>query len=474
MINKNTKGIRSGRFTRGLDPKALSFSSSLAEDERLIPYDLACGRAHVRMLGRQGIITRRDRDRLIRGLDRIRAEHEAGVFRLRARYEDVHMNVEARLKELTGAAADVFHTARSRNDLIAADLRLYLRDAVVSQMRSLTWLQAVTVVAGKYGDRVIPGFTHLQPAQPITFSFYRLSWFWKFRRDFEGLLDLLPRINVSPLGAGALCGTTHPIDPDFTARLLGFDRLFTNALDTVADRDFMLETAFRLAQIMLHVSQLAEDLIVLATPDIGFLEIDDAYATGSSIMPQKKNPDICELLRAKASTALGSLNGLAALLKGLPGGYNRDLQEMKGVLFRLIDDTQAGLTMTAGLMKTLRVTGKALSWSGTPSFAGCTDLVDHLVRNGWRFRRAYHSVAACVRAAQGRTETFIALGHRRLKLPPAVITEILKPAYSVRSKVSTGSTGPAQTLRQRAEAMRLLKAQRKLTTKLNKKYRLRK
>lgn len=473
MTDKNTIGLRAGRFAGALDPRALGFSSSLAEDERLVPYDLACGRAHVRMLARQGIIGRRDRDRLLRGLARIRAEHAAGRFRLDARHEDVHMNVEARLRELTGAAADVFHTARSRNDLIAADLRLYLRDAVVGLMEGLTGLQAAAVARGPDGDRVIPGFTHLQPAQPVSFSFYRLSWFWKFRRDFEALRDLLPRIGVSPLGAGALCGTTHAIDPGDTARRLGFDRVFANALDAVADRDFMLGTAQAIVQIMLHVSQLSEDLIVQSNPEIGFLEIDDAYATGSSIMPQKKNPDICELLRGKAGTALGSLAGLAALLKGLPAGYNRDLQEMKCGLFRLIDETRAGLDLAAGIVRTLRVTGKSRIWAGTPSFAGATDLVDHLVRNGWRFRRAYHEVAACVRQARGRIEDFVAIGQRRLGLLPAEIAGILQPVTSVQAKVSRGSTGPRPTARQRAAALRLIKAQHRLTKKLRLKYRLR-
>lgn len=450
----------------------MAFSSSSVEDERLIPYDLACSEAHVRMLARQGIILAADRRRLQRGLRQIRHEYQRGSFRLRPEYEDVHMNIEARLQQLLGPTAALLHTGRSRNDLIAADLRLYLRTTVIDLMAKITDLQTAMLAADHGQEIIIPAFTHLRPAQPVSYVFYRLGWFWKFRRDFEALERLLPVINVSPLGAGALAGTTHPIDPAYTARGLHFDQVFINSQDAVSDRDFMLETAFRLTQIMIHLSQFAEDLIIYSLPEVGFFELDEAYTTGSSIMPQKKNPDICELLRGRAASAAGVLSGLTALLKGLPGGYNRDLQEMKTPLFRLIDDVNASLTVATGMAATTRVTNKWRWWSKKPSFAGCTELVDHLVRHGWRFRAAYHQVAACVRDCREQIDEFINLGQRRLKISAEEIKKILQPENSVQTKLSPGGTGHRSVRLQLERGRGLITAQKKLISRLRRKYRL--
>ncbi len=472
MINKYANGIRGGRFRKPLAAAALAFSSSLTEDERLIPYDLACSEAHVRMLARQGIISADDRRRLQAGLRQIKNEYQRGSFHLRSKYEDVHMNIEARLQKLLGPTAAALHTGRSRNDLIAADLRLYLRTAVIDLMARVTELQTALLAAEPGQKIIIPAFTHLRPAQPVSYIFYRLGWFWKFRRDFEALEQLLPVINVSPLGAGALAGTTHGIDPEYIARRLRFDQVFTNSQDAVSDRDFMLETAFRITQIMIHISQFAEDLIIYSLPEVGFFELDEAYTTGSSIMPQKKNPDICELLRGRTASAAGVLSGLTALLKGLPGGYNRDLQEMKAPLFRLIDDVNASLTVATGMAVTTRVTDKWRGWSKTPSYAGCTELVDHLVRRGWRFRAAYHQVAACVRDSREQIDEFINLSRQRLKIPAEDIKKILRPDNSVRTKLSPGGTGHRSVCLQLNRGRVLIAAQKKLISKLRRKYRL--
>jgi len=478
MMNKNTRGTkRAGvwrrRFRRPTSRAALEFSSSLADDRRLIPYDIACGLAHVSMLGRQKIITRREATLLVRGLKKILREFRNGKFRLDPNREDVHMNVEHRLKKYCGRDAEKFHTARSRNDLVAADLRLYCRDALRRSMAGILNLElALRDKAREYPSAVVPGYTHLQPAQPVFFTFYLLSYFYKFRRDLEGLNDARVRVNVSTLGAGALAGTTHPIDPDYLARRLGFDLTFANALDAVGDRDFLTETAYFLTQAMIHISSLAEDLVVMSSAEFGRLEIDDAYETGSSIMPQKKNPDICELLRAKAGKAVGSLTSLLCVLKGLPHSYNRDLQELKGIFFRQVDEILASLEIAAGLVKTIKLAEGSGPWSERENYAGCTDLVDRLVQSGFRFRAAYHLVAECVRSSNGDIDAFIESCARRLGWKSAAVAELLKPKNSVRRKISRGGTGIEATRQQLARAGRIIARHRKLVRKLEKKDRI--
>lgn len=478
MMNKNTKrpkaaGIWKRRFRRPLAAAALEFTAALADDERLIPYDLACGRAHVRMLQKRHIITPREAAVLDRGLKALGRDYRAGRFRLDPAFEDVHMNVERRLRKYCGRTTEKFHTARSRNDLVAADLRLYCRDNLLGAMADLVAVEAaLRDKASQYPASVITGYTHLQPAQPILFSFYLLGYFQKFARDIDGLKDALPRVNVSPLGAGALAGTTHDIDPADTATRLGFDRPFVNALDAVGDRDFLTETAYLLTRIMVHISSLAEDLVIFATAEFGRVEIADAYATGSSIMPQKKNPDVCELLRAKAGKAVGDLTALFSILKGLPHSYNRDLQELKGIFFRQVDETRASLRVAAGLIKSLKLKDGPEAWPDRENFAGGTDLVDHLVKSGFRFRTAYNLVADCVKAAEGDISAFVAECARRLRRDPAAIAELLKPRNSVRAKRSPGGTGLAATRRQLAQAGRIIEAQMEFVKKLKRKYRI--
>ena len=478
MANKNTKKSKSAevwhkRFPRPANWAAIAFASSLADDQRLIPYDLACGLAHVRMLGRQKIITRREAEILTRGLNNILREFRSGKFRLDPDREDVHMNVEHRLKKYCGRVAEKFHTARSRNDLVAADLRLYCRDALRSSLAAILGLEiALRDKAREYPSAVVPGYTHLQLAQPILFPFYLMSFFYKFRRDLEGLWGARIRADVSPLGAGALAGTTHPIDPVFLARQLGFKSTFANALDAVADRDFLSETAYFLTQAMIHVSSLAEDLVIMSSAEFDRVVIDDAYATGSSIMPQKKNPDICELLRAKAGKAIGNLTSLLCVLKGLPHSYNRDLQELKGIFFLQVDETLASLEIAAGLVKTLKLADRSGSWSERENFAGCTDLVDRLVQSGFRFRAAYDLVAECVRSSNGNVDDFIESCARMLGWKSSAVAELLKPKYSVRRKISRGGTGIEATRQQLAEASQTINRHRNLIKRLNRKGRL--
>jgi argininosuccinate lyase len=478
MLNKNTKKSKPGgvwrkRFRRPAGAGAIDFASSLADDERLVGYDLACGLAHVKMLARQKIINRSEARRLARGLDRIVREYRAGKFRLDPYLEDVHMNVERRLKRYCGPVAEKFHTARSRNDLVAADLRLYCRDALRRTISGLLELEtALRDKALEYPDAVVPGYTHLQPAQPVLFAFYLMNYFYKFQRDLEGLNDARKRVNVSPLGAGALAGTTHPIDPDQLARSLGFKRAFANALDAVGDRDFLAETLYFMTQAMIHLSSLAEDLVVMSSAEFGRVAIDESYATGSSIMPQKRNPDICELLRAKAGKAIGRLTSLLCVLKGLPQAYNRDLQETKGTFIRQADETLASLTIAAGLIRSLKLADREGSWPERENFCGCTDLVDRLVRSGFRFRAAYDLVAECVRTAEGSIDSFIEIFGRRLGWKSSAVAELLKPKNSVRAKISSGSTGVESTRRQLRQAGRTIVQNRRLIAKYMKEDRL--
>lgn len=466
-------GVWHRRFRRPASRPAIDFTSSIADDRRLIPYDLACGLAHVRMLGRQKIITRREAGILTRGLNNILREFRNGKFRLDPDREDVHMNVEHRLKAYCGRVAEKFHTARSRNDLVAADLRLYCRDVLGRSLASILNLEiALHDKAREYRYAVVPGYTHLQPAQPVLFSFYLMSYFCKFQRDLEGLNDARIRVDVSPLGAGALAGTTHPIDPDFLARRLGFPRAFANALDAVGDRDFLSETSYFLTQAMIHVSSLAEDLVIMSSAEFNTVAIDDAYATGSSIMPQKKNPDICELLRAKAGKAIGGLTSLLCVLKGLPHSYNRDLQELKGIFFLQVDEILASLGIAADLVRSLTLADGSGSWAERENFAGSTDLVDRLVQSGFRFRAAYNLVAECVRSSEGDVGRFIESCARRLGWRSSAVADLLKPKNSVRRKISPGGTGIEATRRQLAQAGRIISRHRKLVKKLNRKGRL--
>jgi argininosuccinate lyase len=436
-------------------PLIIGSSSSAAEDGRLVTYDLRASAAHVRMLARQKIITRREARRLLEGLRSIKKDYSRGRFVLRSELEDVHMNIEHRLRQLVGSAADKLHTARSRNDLIATDLRLCCRDCARRLMEKLIILQQrVLASAGKYQSVVISGYTHLQPAQPVSWAFYMLSHFFRFQRDFERLADVLKRINVSPLGSCALAGTRHNIDPVFTASRLGFERPADNGLDAVSDRDFMTEVSAVMVSVMMHVAGMAEDIILYSSQEFRLVELDDAIATGSSIMPQKKNPDVFELLRGQAGRSIGDMTTLLCILKGLPSSYNRDLQSTKGVLFRQVDETSTSLDLAALVIGHVRPA--ASDWPDKPNLCCATDIVDYLViRMGSRFREAYSAIASCAATSKGDVEMFIRACAKSTGLDTRCVTELLKPRNSVAAKISKGSTGtgPVRSAMQKSRSM---------------------
>jgi len=457
------------RFKKRLSEAATRFTSSIEDDERLIPYDIISSIAHVRMLRRQKIISSGDGTKIEKALKRMLIDFNKGRFRLLPEYEDVHMNVEQHLQRMIGETSEKLHTARSRNDLVAADIRLYIRDMVLMIMERLNLVQSALLKKSfKNFGVVMPGYTHWQQAQPILASFYLLSYFYKFQRDFERLTNALTRINISPLGCCALAGTTLPIDSRYLARQLDFNRLINNALDGVGDRDFLCEVIYHFTQIMFHISSFVEELIVFSTDEFKLVELDDSLTTGSSIMPQKKNPDVCELLRAKAGKAIGNLTAVFTILKGIPSSYNRDLQELKHILFNQIDETAFSLEMMRDLIATLRFNKRKLDdWSKRENFICATDLVEYMVKKGYRFRDAYNIVAECVRESKGIVDRFIELCAGKLKVKTAVISVILKPENSVSLKRSFGGTGLKETKKSITKASKIVRSNRSYLKRLS-------
>jgi len=391
----------SGRFAEPVDAFVQRFTASVAFDQRLAPHDVAGSLAHARMLAAQGVIARAELKAIESGLARIRAEIDAGRFAWSLVNEDVHGNIERRLVELAGDAGKRLHTARSRNDQVATDVRLWLReeiDAIIARLDALE--RSLLAQAARHAALVMPGFTHLQVAQPVTFGHHLLAYAAMFDRDRARLADCRRRVNVLPLGAAALAGTTFPIDRARVARELGFEGVAENSLDAVSDRDFAIEFAACAALIMVHLSRFAEELILWMSPRYGFVRIPDRFCTGSSIMPQKKNPDVPELVRGKSGRVIGHLVALLALMKGQPLAYNKDNQEDKEPLFDTVDTVKDSLQAFAPLVAGLQPQAKAMRAAALEGHATATDLADYLVRKGLPFRDAHEAVARAVRAAE--------------------------------------------------------------------------
>lgn len=390
-----------GRFDEALDPLMERFNASIGFDKRLWEADIQGSQAYAGALARAGLLTADEAGRIVAGLDRVAAEWRGGRFSIRDGDEDIHTANERRLTELIGPAAGKLHTGRSRNDQVATDLRLWLRGELLERGRQLRTL--IGVAAGRAEseiDLLMPGYTHLQPAQPIRWSQWLLSHAWAWQRDAQRLQDLLPRVNRLPLGNGALAGNPFAIDRERLAQELGFEAPTSNSLDGVSDRDYVAETLFWAALTMLHVSRWSEDLIIYSSSEFGFVRLADAYSTGSSLMPQKKNPDSLELLRGKSGRVFGSLSGLLMTLKGLPSAYNKDLQEDKEPLFDAIDTLAGSLPIAAGALATLSVDGARMAQALSPDMLA-TDLADYLVRKGVPFRETHHVVGAAVSLAEG-------------------------------------------------------------------------
>jgi argininosuccinate lyase len=398
------KKLWSGRFNEPTDAFVEAFTASVEFDQRLYRYDIQGSIAHATMLAKSGILTGEERDAIINGLQRIQARIEAGDFQWSIELEDVHMNVEAALTADIGDAGKKLHTGRSRNDQVATDIRLYLRDEIELIRAEIKRLQeALLTVAERESETILPGFTHLQTAQPITFGHHMMAWFEMLERDRERLADCNKRVNVMPLGAAALAGTTYPIDRHYTAELLGFERPSENSLDSVSDRDFAIEFTAAAALVMMHLSRMSEELIIWSSAQFGFITLSDSFCTGSSIMPQKKNPDVPELVRGKSGRIFGHLMGLLTLMKGQPLAYNKDNQEDKEPLFDAVDNLKGSLKVFADMIPAITCRKQNMREATMKGFATATDLADYLVRKGTPFRDAHEvvgkAVALCVEQA---------------------------------------------------------------------------
>ena len=438
-----------GRFTEPTDTLVERFTESVSFDHRLARHDIRGSIAHATMLAEVGVLSPEDRDAIVRGLEGVLADIEAGVFEWRTSLEDVHMNVESALTDRIGEAGKRLHTGRSRNDQVATAVRLFLREALDGIVGSVRALQDVILtIADREAETVLPGFTHLQPAQPVTFGHHMLAWFEMLERDAGRLSECRARINRMPLGAAALAGTPYPIDRAMTARLLGFDGLCENSLDAVSDRDFAIEFASDCALVMMHLSRMSEELVLWVSAPFAFVELGDAYCTGSSIMPQKKNPDVPELVRGKSARVIGHLNALLVLMKGQPLAYNRDNQEDKEPLFDTIDTVTDCLRGFAGMLGTLECQRERMRETARLGYMTATDLADYLVRRAVPFRDAHEAVGRAVRSAvdTGRDLSEMSLDELRAFSPliEADVFEVLTLEGSVAARDHPGGTAPAR------------------------------
>jgi argininosuccinate lyase len=443
----------SGRFDEPVADFVLRYTASVGFDRRLARADIAGSLAHAAMLARAGIISARDLADIERGLAQIRGEVESGEFDWRLDLEDVHLNIEKRLTDLVGDAGKRLHTGRSRNDQVATDLRLWLRGEVDAIVQLIRRLQTVLVEqAERHAATIMPGFTHLQVAQPVTFGHHMLAYVEMFERDRERLVDARRRINRLPLGAAALAGTSYPIDRAFVAELLGFEAIAENSLDAVSDRDFAIEFGAAAALLMTHVSRLAEELVLWMSPRFGFIRLPDRFTTGSSIMPQKKNPDVPELARGKSGRVIGHLMGLLVLMKGQPLAYNKDNQEDKEPLFDTVDTTLDTLRAFAEMLSGLEVDVTAMRRAAAEGHSTATDLADYLTRRGMPFRDAHEAVARAVRLAASRGVELTELPLSDLRaIAPTVeedVGRVLSLDGSVGSRDHPGGTAPDQVRRQ--------------------------
>jgi argininosuccinate lyase len=438
-----------GRFTEATDAFVEAFTASVGFDQRLARHDIEGSIAHATMLARIGVLSDQDCKAIVTGLENIASEIERGDFFWSVELEDVHMNIEARLTGRIGEAGKKLHTGRSRNDQVATDIRLYLREEVDRIRAEIRRLQtALLDLAEREAETIMPGFTHLQVAQPVTFGHHLMAWFEMLSRDHERLGDCRRRLNVMPLGAAALAGTTFPLDRHYTAELLGFDRPAANSLDAVSDRDFAIEFTACASLIMMHLSRYSEELILWTSAQFGFVDLPDAFCTGSSIMPQKKNPDVPELVRGKSGRVFGHLVGLLTLMKSQPLAYNKDNQEDKEPLFDTIDTLKACLRAFADMAPHLRPDREAMYQAARKGYATATDLADYLVRKGIAFRDAHEIVGKAVRLGVETGRDLSQLSLAELQQMSACIEAdvfgILTLEGSVRARNHFGGTAPDQ------------------------------
>lgn len=438
-----------GRFAKSTDVMVEEFTSSISFDNRMYRQDIAGSIAHARMLAKCGIISQEDAKLIIDGLQGILADIEAGNFSFEVSLEDIHMNIEKRLTERIGPAGGRLHTARSRNDQVALDTHMYVRVQVAEIAGLLFELeQAVLDTAEKYPDVIMPGYTHLQRAQPILFSHHMMAYFFMFERDFRRLKGVWESADIMPLGAGALAGTTFPIDREAVARELKFGRIYENSLDAVSDRDYILEFLSFASILMMHLSRISEEIILWSSTEFSFIELDDAHCTGSSIMPQKKNPDVAELVRGKTGRVFGHLMAMLTVAKGLPLAYNKDLQEDKEGLFDTIDTVKFSLTVYAAMLRGMKVNVSAMRQALRTDFSNATDMADYLVKKGLPFRQAHEVVGKCVAYCLSEQKTLTDLTLKEFEqfspLFAADIIDAISVETCVAARNSMGGTSPTQ------------------------------
>jgi argininosuccinate lyase len=443
-----------GRFASGPDAIMEEINASIGFDQRLFRQDIAGSKAHATMLAATGILTQTDRDAILAGLDEVLAEIENGSFKFSRALEDIHMNVESRLREKIGDAAGRLHTARSRNDQVATDFKLYVRDTIDHLVAQIHTLQLALVKrAEEEAETILPGFTHLQNAQPVTFGHHLLAYVEMLGRDAGRLTDARRRLNENPLGSAALAGTPYPIDRDMTANALGFDRPTANSLDAVADRDFILETLAAAAICAMHLSRFAEEMVIWSSAQFGFIKLSDKFTTGSSIMPQKRNPDAAELVRAKIGRIMGSLNSLLVVMKGLPLAYSKDMQEDKEAVFDAAETLDLMVAAMTGMVRDMAVNTAAMKKAAGSGYSTATDLADWLVREaGLPFREAHHVTGRAVALAEQKGVALDRLTLAELQEIDARIGEavfgVLSVNASVKSRASFGGTAPNEVRRQ--------------------------
>lgn len=438
-----------GRFSRDTAAAVEEFTSSISFDQRMYRQDILGSQAHARMLAHCGILTEAESQKIIDGLQGILHDIEAGNFSFEIALEDIHMNIEKRLTERIGPVGGKLHTARSRNDQVALDTHMYMKTAILSISRLIQEMQqALLEVAEKHLDVILPGYTHLQRAQPVLFSHHMLAYFQMLARDFDRLSGVWERTDIMPLGAGALAGTTFPIDREMVAAELKFARIYENSMDAVSDRDYVVEFLAFASLLMVHLSRLSEEMILWSSTEFSFIELDDAHCTGSSIMPQKKNPDVCELVRGKTGRVVGHLMALLTLLKGLPMTYNKDMQEDKEGLFDTIDTIRFSLSVYAEMLRGMKVNPGRMRQVLEDDYSNATDMADYLVRKGLPFREAHEVVGKAVRLAIDSQRNLSQLSLEELQqLSPLFKTDILaalKIETCIEARNSAGGTSTAQ------------------------------
>lgn len=444
-----------GRFSKATDAKVDDFNSSIRFDMRLYRQDIRGSMAHAAMLGKQGIIPQEDADLIVKTLGEILSDIEAGKVEFSVDAEDIHMNIETILTERIGAAGKRLHTGRSRNDQVALDLRMYIKDEI-TEIKELivSLMETLLTLAQAHTGTVMPGYTHLQKAQPVTFAHHMMAYFEMLKRDVGRLDDTYKRTNICPLGSGALAATTYPLDREAVARELGFDGVTQNSLDGVSDRDFALELLSALSILMMHLSRFCEELILWSSHEFSFVEMDDAYSTGSSIMPQKKNPDVTELIRGKTGRVYGDLCGLLTVMKGLPLAYNKDMQEDKEPVFDAIDTIKLCLPVFTNMLATMKVKEDALLQGAKGGFTNATDAADYLVKKGLPFREAHAVVGKMVAYALDHNKSLDQFRMEEFKACSPIFEEDVYDAISMETCVNGRSIvgGPAVETVKRAIA----------------------